>query len=476
MFNPVGAIIQAILMIYRTVMFFIERINQILDFVQAIIESVSKIAHGDIGGAANWIEQALARAVPLIIAFLARLLGISGITDRIKRIIHKLQTKVDQAIDKVVEKVIGMVRGAGQAIKGALGIGAQPGAAAPNQPRAGEIDVDQDVTIGTEHHTLRVQIIPPRAHILMASNGFGDFRDRVRRLETRYRTIFAANPASSHLAQLLTTEIAELLKEADTLETQAEAVKPPSGPTPTNIEALQRVYQNALKTGLHSLEQKLAALGEHFKFGGGQAAIVGDPIILKGVGSSPARAAIVAQVGSVIRQGNDYHFGILVRAASSNVTIPRLYSEYGTTWEIPTSVPPVAPAAPFYQSGNVRTIITGLPLNPAPTSPSGIPPGWTGANTKYSDRGHLVANRFYGPNNVASGNIVAMTQTANLSGMKTIENTVATRITTTGNVYRYEAEPLPTGKHPPDEVEIRITKIYPPPADPPVTFPRVKNT
>ena len=110
MFNPVGAIIQAIITIYNTVMFFIERINQILAFVEAIISSVHNIAIGAIDSAANWIEQALARTIPLIIAFLARMLGITGITEKIQGVIKKLQATVDQAVDKVIEKIIGAAR------------------------------------------------------------------------------------------------------------------------------------------------------------------------------------------------------------------------------------------------------------------------------------------------------------------------------------------------------------------------------
>src|SRR5262249_32263664 len=110
LFNPVGAIIQAILMIYNTVMFFIERINQILELVESIINSVDKIARGDIGAAANWVEKSLARTIPVIIAFLARLLGISGITQKIKEIIKKLQDRVDKAVDKVIEKLMAGIK------------------------------------------------------------------------------------------------------------------------------------------------------------------------------------------------------------------------------------------------------------------------------------------------------------------------------------------------------------------------------
>jgi hypothetical protein len=107
MFNPVGAIIQAILAIYNTVMFFIERIRQILDFVEAIVKSIFNIATGAIGTAADWIEKSLARTIPIIIAFLARLLGITGITEKIVGIIKKIQLKVDEAVDKVIGKIVG---------------------------------------------------------------------------------------------------------------------------------------------------------------------------------------------------------------------------------------------------------------------------------------------------------------------------------------------------------------------------------
>ncbi|OGW36643.1 MAG: hypothetical protein A2X58_09365 [Nitrospirae bacterium GWC2_56_14] len=123
MFNPVGAIIQAIITIYNVVMFFIERIRQIMAFVESVINSVYEIATGAIGSAANWIEKALARTIPIIIAFLARLLGITGITEKIVGIIKKIQAKVDLAIEKVITKIakgIGKLIGAGKAAVGKI--------------------------------------------------------------------------------------------------------------------------------------------------------------------------------------------------------------------------------------------------------------------------------------------------------------------------------------------------------------------
>jgi hypothetical protein len=109
-FNPAGAFIQALIAIYNTVMFIIENASKIMAFVEAVINSVSSIAQGAIGAAANWIEQSLARTLPLAIGFLARLIGLGGISNKIKEFITKVQTKVDQAIDKAIAKIVATVK------------------------------------------------------------------------------------------------------------------------------------------------------------------------------------------------------------------------------------------------------------------------------------------------------------------------------------------------------------------------------
>jgi len=110
MFNPAGAIVQAVIAIYNVVMFVIERAQQIMALVEAVVNSVYAIASGAIGGAISWIEKSLASAIPLVIGFLARLLGLGGISEKIKEFIKKVQAKVDAAIDKAIAKVVGVVK------------------------------------------------------------------------------------------------------------------------------------------------------------------------------------------------------------------------------------------------------------------------------------------------------------------------------------------------------------------------------
>ena len=116
MLNPAGAVIQAIMATYNTVMFFIERINQITDVVEAYVNSIAAIAAGNIGAAANRVEQTMGRMVPVIIGFLARLLGLGGISDTIRGLLARIRQPVDTALDRVV----GWVVAQGRRLVGAL--------------------------------------------------------------------------------------------------------------------------------------------------------------------------------------------------------------------------------------------------------------------------------------------------------------------------------------------------------------------
>ncbi|HYH02626.1 MAG TPA: DNA/RNA non-specific endonuclease, partial [Bacillota bacterium] len=102
MFNPAGAIIQAVMTIYSTIQFFIERAQQIAAFVGAVFNSIAEIAGGNIGKAIAAVENALAKALPVAISFLANFIGLGGIAAKVKAIIAKIHKPIDKAIGKVV--------------------------------------------------------------------------------------------------------------------------------------------------------------------------------------------------------------------------------------------------------------------------------------------------------------------------------------------------------------------------------------
>ncbi|HLO85347.1 MAG TPA: DUF4157 domain-containing protein [Nostocaceae cyanobacterium] len=110
MFNPVGGLIEAAKAIYNTVMFFIERMQQIAALVDSIFSSIGKIVAGDTDSASNYIEQAMARTIPVVISFFARLLGLGGISDRIKAVIQRIQAPINRALDKLEQKIADKAR------------------------------------------------------------------------------------------------------------------------------------------------------------------------------------------------------------------------------------------------------------------------------------------------------------------------------------------------------------------------------
>ncbi|MEW5988082.1 MAG: hypothetical protein AB1791_15735, partial [Chloroflexota bacterium] len=112
--NPASAFVKACKAIYDIIMFFVERGSQIMALVNAVIDSVTAIADGAIGVAASAVENALSRALPVAISFLASLLGLGGISDKIREVIEKIRAPINAAIDWVIEKAVSLVRAAGQ--------------------------------------------------------------------------------------------------------------------------------------------------------------------------------------------------------------------------------------------------------------------------------------------------------------------------------------------------------------------------
>ena len=116
--TPASAFIKAAKAIYDIVMFFVTRGSQIMSLVDAIIDSMASIADGGIGVAAAAVEKALGRAVPAVIGFLASLLGLGGISEKIQGIIQKVQAPVTKAVDWVINKAIQLVKAAGKLFDG----------------------------------------------------------------------------------------------------------------------------------------------------------------------------------------------------------------------------------------------------------------------------------------------------------------------------------------------------------------------
>jgi DNA/RNA non-specific endonuclease len=121
LFNPAGAIIQAIQAIYKTISFFIEKAKQLQAIVDAIVKSLSNIAAGRLSDAAGFVEKAMASGMTAIIGFLAEQFGLGDIGKQVRAIIDSVRARVDKALDKIVEYVVAKGKGFYEKGKAAAG-------------------------------------------------------------------------------------------------------------------------------------------------------------------------------------------------------------------------------------------------------------------------------------------------------------------------------------------------------------------
>ena len=116
--NPAAAFVKACKAIYDIVMWIVERGAQLMEFVNSVLDSIGAIAKGNISIVADKVEGALAKALPVAISFLASLLGLGGISEKIKSIIDTVRKPIDKAVDWVIT---GAVKGFKKMFGGAIG-------------------------------------------------------------------------------------------------------------------------------------------------------------------------------------------------------------------------------------------------------------------------------------------------------------------------------------------------------------------
>ncbi len=112
--NPAGAFIQAILAIYNTIMFFVERLRQIGQVVASFVNSIAAIAAGNVGAAAARVERTMAGMLTLVVSFLARFAGLGRVSDAVKNVINRIRQPIDRALDRVVNWIVTQARRVGR--------------------------------------------------------------------------------------------------------------------------------------------------------------------------------------------------------------------------------------------------------------------------------------------------------------------------------------------------------------------------
>ncbi|MFJ9571694.1 phage tail protein [Streptomyces bacillaris] len=217
--NPASAFVRAVKGIIDIVTFIVTQGAQIADFVNAVLDAVIAIANGAQAGVPKLIEAALATSVPLLIGFLAALLGIGGLANKVKSVFQSVSRPVTRAIDKLVD----FITKKGRALW-ARQPREKPGKSPtkmnsnarssrkPNRENTlkiiSSINSQANFTIFDHEHTIKARGTGSgRLLTTLASNQEEDFKKKVRRV----RTALLSYPTPRRVGNVLPGDIVDRL-------------------------------------------------------------------------------------------------------------------------------------------------------------------------------------------------------------------------------------------------------------------------
>ena len=119
LFNPAGAIVQAIEAIYRVLKWVFQNAARIFTLIETIVNGLADIVAGNVGGFAKAVEKGLAMLIPPVLGFIADYFSLGDLPKTVAAHIKSLQAWVLGMIEKAFDWVIAK----GKQLLAALGIG-----------------------------------------------------------------------------------------------------------------------------------------------------------------------------------------------------------------------------------------------------------------------------------------------------------------------------------------------------------------
>ncbi|MCA9071836.1 MAG: hypothetical protein KDA84_23070, partial [Planctomycetaceae bacterium] len=256
--NPATAFIKACQAIYGLVVFFVERAQQIKSLIDAVLDSIAAIAKGNLTAAAAYVENSLARAIPVAIGFLASLLGLGSLGTTIKELIRRIQQPIIKAIDWLINKAVTLASKAGSLFRGKK----SPASQSPSEKQMAEdksssendkfVVSEKFVTRdGKTHHIYNKA--PGSTQILMASNNPEPITKKTESLADK------VHPSSSELVKNIHVEYDNYQSKAQ--RSAANAAKQFPGASKAQEKLRRKAMDGARKTEMEAFLDKLRSEG-----------------------------------------------------------------------------------------------------------------------------------------------------------------------------------------------------------------------
>jgi hypothetical protein len=99
-------VINTLIALYRAIESFMAYLRELLEIVARVLDGIVGIARGAIDEGAAFLEDAMAGALPVAIAFLANQAGLGRLSARLQEILGGLRERVDSAIDWLIDRAL----------------------------------------------------------------------------------------------------------------------------------------------------------------------------------------------------------------------------------------------------------------------------------------------------------------------------------------------------------------------------------
>src|ERR1043165_7535249 len=269
LFNPVGAILQAIEAIYRVLKWEFKNAARIFSLIETIVNGIADIIAGSIGGFANAVEKALAKLIAPVIAFIADYLGFGDLPSKIAETIKSFQEMIlgliEQALVWLIEK--------GTSLLAAVGIGKKE---EKKGKAKGEEDIGEkrEFTAGSKTHHLWIEGTGGAVTVVVATYK-QSVKEMLDRLEPTAPPLGKEKITTARALLGITTNAAG--QEGMKIE---EAKAKPEDDKPTGeIPALEDKTVGAE----NELVEALKAAFEACKVGGAIVAMIGKQVVIRNV-------------------------------------------------------------------------------------------------------------------------------------------------------------------------------------------------
>lgn len=175
LFNPAGAIVQALEAIYRVLKWIFQNAARIFTLIETVVNGIADILAGNTSGFAAAVDKALGMLIAPVIGFIADYMSLgdlpSIVADKVKSMREWILGMIESALTWIIEK--------GKALLAAVGIGKKE---EPNKAKkaGGALGEDLSWTVRTESHHLWISGEGEHHVPMMASGAPHPVRDALK--------------------------------------------------------------------------------------------------------------------------------------------------------------------------------------------------------------------------------------------------------------------------------------------------------